>query len=155
MGYYGARPLHDIRRGAVVPFQLNDSHRGKIPMEIADNLDVRTTPTVNALVVVAHNRHVLLLVNEQLQKFILHVVGILIFIYHHVLVAFRQLVCQAGYFLEHEHRIEQQVIKVHGVGFLEALLVFPVKSCHSLLVGKFRAHHGDFRRLQNSFAVGI
>ena len=66
MRNHGARTLHDIRRRAIVAFKLYDCHRGKVTVEIADNLDVCAAPPVNTLVVVADHRHILVFVDEQL-----------------------------------------------------------------------------------------
>lgn len=95
-------------------------------MEITDDLDVGTTPAINTLVVVAHHSHIVLFIHQQLQQFILHIVGILIFIHNHILKTGSQLIRQIGQLLQHEHRIEQQVVKVHGIGFQKFLLVFRI-----------------------------
>ena len=58
MGNHGTGTLHNIRRRAIITFELDNRHRGKIAVEVADNLDVRATPAVNTLVVVTHHRHI-------------------------------------------------------------------------------------------------
>ena len=153
MRNHGARPLHDVACGAVIAFQLHNGDRRKIAMEVADNLNVRATPAVNALVVVAHHGHVPLLVDKELQEFVLNVVRVLIFIDNHVFKAVGQLFSKARHLLEHEHRIEQEVIEVHGVRFTQALLVFRIVTGAVFLVDKFGTLHGDIRRLQPGFPI--
>ena len=85
VGNHGTRTLHDIARGAVIAFELYDSHRGKIAVEVADDADVRAAPAVNTLVIVTHHRHVLVFVYQQFQQFVLHVVRVLILVHHHEL----------------------------------------------------------------------
>ena len=61
---HGTCALHDVCRGAVVAFKLYNRHRGKVTVEVADNLDVRAAPAINTLVVVAHHRHIFLFIYQ-------------------------------------------------------------------------------------------
>ena len=117
MRNHRARALHDIARRTVIAFEFYDSHGSKVAVEVADNLDVRATPAINTLVVITHHRHVLVFVYQQLQQFVLHVVRILIFVNDHVPESFGKLFGKTRHLLEHEDRIEQEVVKVHRVRF--------------------------------------
>ena len=103
---YGTRALHDVARGAVVAFEFHDGHRGEVAVEVADNLDVRATPAVNTLVVVAHHGYVLVFVYQELQQFVLHVVRILVFVDKHVAEGFHKRTSHIRNFLQHQHHIE-------------------------------------------------
>ena len=61
---HGTSALHDVCRGAVVAFKLYNRHRGKVTVEVTDNLDVRAAPAINTLVVVAHHRHIFLFIYQ-------------------------------------------------------------------------------------------
>ena len=149
MRNYGTRTLHDIARGAVITFQFYDGHRGKIAVEVADNLDVRTTPAVNALVVITHHRHILVFVDQQLQQLVLHVVRVLVFVHDNILEAVRKLFSQVRHLLQHEYGVEQQIVKVHRVRFTQALLVFGIVTRAPFFVGELGTGKRNIGSLQH------
>ena len=123
-------------------------------MEVTDNLDVCAAPAVNTLVVIAHHRYVFRIpVDEQLQKFILDVIRILIFVHNNVLETLSQLFRQIRHHLQHANRIEQQVIEVHRVRFRKLFLVSRIIACLAFFIGKFSIQSSHIRRLQDSLVV--
>ena len=96
---------------------------GEVALEVEDVPDVGAPEPVDRLVVVAHHAHVALLAGEQLQQPVLRVVGVLVLVHQdpaeRVAVALGDVVEQ----LEQVHGAEQQVVEVHRVHLVDALLV--------------------------------
>ena len=146
--------FNDVRGRAVIAFELDNRHRSKIAVEVADNLDVCATPAVNTLVVIAHHRYVFRIpVDEQLQKFILDVIRILVFVHDNVLETFSQLFRQIRDHLQHANRIEQQVVEIHRVRFRKFFLISRVIAGLTFFVSKFSVQSRHIRRLQDSLVV--
>ena len=151
---HGTRTLHDVCSRAVIAFELYNRHRSKIAVEVTDNLDVCATPAINTLVVIAHHRYVFRIpVDEQLQKFILDVIRILVFVHDNVLETFSQLFRQIRDHLQHANRIEQQVVEVHRVRFRKLFLVSGVITSLAFFISKFSIQSSHIRRLQNRLVV--
>ncbi len=115
--------LQDIGCGSVVLLQLDYLSIPEILLKFQDISDVRTSPLVDALVIVAYHAYVIMRLSQHLYESILDLVGILIFVHHYVsepALIFQQ---HSFIFLKKLHGIEKQVVKVHGIVFLQCLLV--------------------------------
>ena len=82
-GIVGDQPVgggEDVRGRAVVLFEADDLRAGEILFEAKDVGDFRAAPRIDRLVVVADAAEVPARLREQLQPFVLALVGVLIFV---------------------------------------------------------------------------
>ena len=119
----GVGGVEDGRGGAVVLLKLDQLCVGEVLGEGHDVVIVGTSPGVDALVGVAGDVDVLLLVGQPHDQLVLKVVGVLVLIDQQISEAIVVDVRHAGDFLEEPDGEEQKVVEVHGVAFLEAFFV--------------------------------
>ena len=81
---------------------------------------------VDRLVAVAHHRQVAVLGGQQLQQLVLGDVGVLELVHQHVAEALLVGGEHVRVLLEQPHRLQDQVVEVHGVGLGQPPLVEPV-----------------------------
>ena len=93
-----------------------------IALEIQDIADIRATPAVDALIVVANDHKVAAHLGEQLGDGILCAVGVLIFVHHDVAKTLAICLDDVRILLEQMIRVEQQIVEVHGIGTFEPVL---------------------------------
>ena len=119
VGDHGVGRVQDILGGAVVLFQPDDRAAPEILFKVHDVLNGGAPEFIDALVVVAHHAEIIALPRQKVDKFILGMVGILVLVHHDVpepvLVIFQHLWA----FLKQSHRIDDEIIEVHGVGILQ------------------------------------
>ena len=95
-----------------------------------------------------------MLLRQQFYKPVLHVVGILVFVYHNIaeaslIVASRLLVA-----FQQRHGLCDQVVEIHGVVAVQRRLVVSVDGAHHLCADVCRVFfHIDFRRQALFLAV--
>ena len=135
--------------GAVVLLQPDDLCALEPLLEAQNVLDGGAPEAVDALVVVAHHADVLIPARQQGGQQVLQVVGVLVLVDEHV--AELALVEAAGLLvvLQKQHRLQDQVVEVHGVGGLEAALVVRIGPGNALqtvvpgVLGHFRVAFGQ------------
>ena len=108
---------------AVVLLEPDDLGFWVLLLEAQNILDSGPPEAVDGLVVVAHHADVLILLGQQLDQHILGVVGVLILVHHDVAEFVLVVVQHVGVLLEEGHGVDDDVVEVHGVGFLEPLFV--------------------------------
>ena len=107
--------LDDVGGGAVVLLQFDDLRPGEIFFKFQDVADVRAAPLVDALVVVAHHAQVAVLLRQQIDQSVLQHVGVLVLVHHDVFKLLLILQQRLFVALKQPHRIEDEVVEVHGV----------------------------------------
>ena len=112
--------FQDFRHAAVVGFYLEGFRRRVARREAEDVLHVRAAPGIDALGIVSHDHELAVLPGQHVDEAALEVVGILVFVHQDVVEARAVQGAQVLLFLEEAHDVEQQVVKVHAVGFLLA-----------------------------------
>src|SRR6202034_509529 len=80
VGHHRAGGFENILGGAVVLFQANDRGIRKIALKVEDVADVRATPAVDGLILIAHHANIFVHLGEQAHQLILAAVGVLIFV---------------------------------------------------------------------------
>ena len=138
VGHHGVGSVEDVPGRAVVLLELDRLGRGVILLEVKDVADVGPTPGVDRLVVVAHDHEVLALGGEQLADLVLGAVGVLVLVHRDVGKAVLVALEDVGVVAQQLVGVHEQVIEVHGVGALEALLQLLVDLGRHL-VGRGRA----------------
>ena len=117
------RRLEDIVGGTVVLLQTDGLGAGEILGEALDILDFRASPPVDALIVVADDKHVALAAAQQPDPVILNGVGILELVHQHMLeplpVMGQQVRIVAPQFVD----AQQQFAEIHQPAALALLLV--------------------------------
>ena len=137
--------------GPVILLQLDDPSPLKVLFKIQDIFNIRTPPLVNALIVIPHYADILMGFRQQIDKPVLHVVGVLVFVYHDVPESL--LILRQYRFLPFKQQdgVPDQVVEVHGVVLLQDCFIGSVQLPHSPLLGvvlvqfqKFFGRHGLF-----------
>ena len=122
----------DVLGGAVVLLQAHHLGPGEVLLEMQNVLDGGPPELVDALVVVAHHAQVAAALGQQTDKPVLGVVGVLVLVHHQVAEAVLVVLQHVGAGLEQAHGVDDEVVKVHGVGIGQAALVDPVGLGHLL-----------------------
>ena len=73
--------MEDVCHRAVIPFQANQRTFPEVVTETVDVPDVRTTESVNGLVVIAHDKQRLAIPEQCLDKPVLRRIDVLIFVH--------------------------------------------------------------------------
>ena len=126
VAHHGVGGAQDMARGAVVLLQLNGLAVFKVLLKVQDVGDVGAAPTVNGLVVVAHDHEVLVLGGQQVGDLVLDVVGVLILVDANVAEALLVFVEHLGAGAQQLERAHEQVVEVHRVGSTQAALQLQV-----------------------------
>ena len=151
VGHHGVRGVEDMAGGAVVLLQAHGLGVGIVLLEVEDVLDVGATPRVNGLIVVAHDHEVAVLGGEEVRDGVLDVVGVLVLVHADVLEAVLVLCEHVRVLGKKLEGLDQQVVEVHGVGALQALVERAVDAPRQAIGGVLRALelgralHGVFR----------
>ncbi len=100
-------------------------------------MNIRTTPTVDALIIVTHNAKVATIFGEELDQGILGIVGVLIFIDMHIrktmTIAFQHV-----WMLQKEGEgANEQVVKIKRIGLFEAHFIGRIQIVHLLCLQVF------------------
>ena len=123
VGDHGVGRVQNALGGAVVLLQLDHLGLGKEAVEGENVLNGRAAEFVNALVVVAHHHQVLVAAREQHGELKLGHVGVLELVHADVAEAALIALADLGVPLEQKHGLHDQIVKIHGVGLAQELLV--------------------------------
>ena len=115
--------IDDVLRRSVVLFELEEVHVGVVALEVENVLYVGPAESVDTLCVVTHHTDVLVACGEFLHYEVLCVIGVLVLVDHNVLEALLVLEEHVGEIAEEDVHVEQQVVEVHSVAVMEALVV--------------------------------
>ena len=113
--------IHDILRTTIVLLQLEEFGTLQLTLESEDIVNIGTTETIDALRVITHGAHTVLLLTELHHDFHLHVVGILVLIDENKVEAVGVFLSNLLMVTEQLERKHQQVIEIHGIGLLATL----------------------------------
>ena len=101
---------------AIVLFQTNGPAALELVLKGENIFNCGAAETVDALVIVTDDAEIAVLVGQKRNQQILQMVGILILVYHDILKAPLPVLTAILKALQQKNGIENQVIKVHGVG---------------------------------------
>ena len=132
VGDDGIGGVQDVLSGAVVLLPAHPLGPGEVLLEMQNVLDGGPPELVDALVVVAHHAQVAAALGQQTDKPVLGVVGVLVLVHHQVAETVLVVLQHVGAGLEQAHGVDDEVVKVHGVGIGQAALVDPVGLGHLL-----------------------
>ncbi len=151
VGHHGVRGVEDMAGGAVVLLQAHGTGVGVVLLEVEDVLDVRASPGIDGLVVVAHDHEVAVLGREQVGDGVLDMVGVLVLVDADVLEAVLVLGEHVRMLGEKLEGLDEQVVEVHGVGLGQARIERAHHASGRAVGGVLRAlqlaggHHGVLR----------
>ena len=117
----------DVRGRAVILLEPDDLRAGEVLFEAKDVGDLGAAPGIDRLVVVADAAEVAARLGEQLQPFVLALVGVLIFVDEEIAEAVAIGVEHVGVRAEDDQHVEQQVAEVAGVQGLQPLLILRIE----------------------------
>jgi len=109
----------DVAGATVILLELEDAGAGEMAFELEDIGDLGTSPTVDALVVVADGANVAAVAGEEGHQFELEGVGILEFVDEEVTVAVLEQFAFGGEFAEEACGEQEEIVEVNGVEILE------------------------------------
>ena len=113
----------DVARGAVVLYKVHRLGIGVVVLEAKDVPYVGIAPRIDGLVWVPHHADIPVPARHLLRQLVLHHIGVLELIDHHVLEA-RLIPLQGVCVLPKQlYRFQQQVVEVHGIVAVQQLLV--------------------------------
>jgi hypothetical protein len=116
--------VEDRLRGAVVLLQPDHGRVREVVLEVEDVADVGPAEAVDRLVRIAHHEQVAVrLAGQQLQQAVLRVVRVLVLVDEDVAEGRAVAGADLGEELQHVHRAAEQVVEVHRVRAVQALLV--------------------------------
>jgi hypothetical protein len=117
----------DVAGAAVVLLQRDDLQLRVVQRQALQVVDGGAAPAVDALVVVAHRgeRRAALAADQRLQQLVLHGVGVLVLVDQHVAELRLPLLARLGVALQQLQRQADQVVEVHRLVGLQALLYQP------------------------------
>ena len=139
----------DSAGGAVVLLQRDDLQSRIVLRQALEVVDGGATPAVDALVVVAHGGKRRVLAHQGLEQFVLHGVGVLVFIHQQVAEAVLPLAPGLGIGAQQLERQADQVVEVHRLVGVQALLV----ALHHLGRREFQVILGHCRGLRGVQAL--
>ena len=99
----------------IILFQLDDFDLGEMFLQLEQVGNLRAAPSVNALVIVAHDAQVAVLASQRVDQVKLGGVGVLVFIHHHVMILFPACSERVGVLREKPERQQNQIIEIDGV----------------------------------------
>ena len=121
--YKAVGSAYDVLRRAVVALQLEEAGSCKLLAEAEDVVDVGTTEGVDALGIVAYHADVVVGLGQCRHDARLAVVGVLILVNKDVAEDVLIFLSQVGAAVEQAVHVDEQVVEIHGVGLLQALVV--------------------------------
>jgi len=119
LGDDAVRGIQDDLGGAVVLLEPHELGAGEIVLKREHVPHVGTAPTVDRLIVVAHDAEIPVSLGQLLHKQILSGVRVLELVHEHVLEPVLPIREPLRMFAEQRQGMQQQVIEVHRVGLLE------------------------------------
>ena len=73
-------------RGAIILLELDDFDLGKMLFQVEQVGDFRAAPAVNALVIIADDAEIAMLLGQRVDEIELRGVGVLVFVHHHIAI---------------------------------------------------------------------
>ena len=136
----------DVARRAIVALEPNNFRAGKVLFEAENVVDLRSTPAVNRLIIVADAADVLRTLREQPQPQILCDVRVLVLVDQHVAEAL--LIARKHFRVAPEDPkiLEQQIAEIGGVERLEPMLIRGVERLASPVGETHGLTRRDIRR---------
>ena len=128
------RDREDVRGGAVVLLHQEDLGVGVVALEVQEVLDRGPAPRVDALVGVAHDADVPVLLREQVDQLVLRAVRVLVLVHEDVAEPLLVVLEDRGVVAEQPDGLGDQVVEVERPGGELALLVLHVHVRDRLLV---------------------
>ena len=125
--------VEDCLRRTIVLLELHHGGRGVILLKIQDVPNVRPTPAVDRLIVVANHAQVVVLAGQQPYQQVLRVIRVLVFVYRDVVVTRADLPASIVVLLKMHDRLHDQVVEVQGVALAQLALVAIVDTPDELL----------------------
>ena len=122
-------------RRTIILLQADNLCFGKIFLELQNVADVRASPGINRLVLVADGADVVVRPGKHPHELILRTIGVLILIHQHVLKAAVVVFADRGHCFQQTYGFEQQVVEIQGVGLEQLLAVLLVNLRHALGLG--------------------
>ena len=123
VGDDAVRRVDDVLGGAVVLFQADEFVVGVVVLEVEDVLDVGATEGVDALGVVTYHAEVFEQSGDTLHDEVLGVVGVLVLVDEDELEVVLVFVKHVGVVTEQDVGEIEDVVEVHGVGAVQAVIV--------------------------------
>ena len=111
--------VDDVFGGTVVLFQLEQLEVGVIFFEVEDILDAGAAESIDALGIVAHYADILVVGGQPLDDQVLAVIGVLVFIHKDILEFPLVFDHHLRELLQQDVHVDEQVVEVHGVRFLQ------------------------------------
>ena len=74
----------NARAGAIILLKLNHFQIGVVLLQQTQVFHVRTTPSINALVIIPHGGELAIVADEQLHQCVLTLIGVLAFVYQQI-----------------------------------------------------------------------
>ena len=123
MGDQLIRRAENALRAAVVLFEPDDFHRGKVPFELEDVANRRTAPAVNRLVGIARHGQIRVVDGQSADDGVLRQIRVLVLVDQDVSKAFVQRSPQLVVFPQQRGDMHQQVVEIHRIGGEQPLLI--------------------------------
>ena len=112
---YSIRRLQDGIGGAIILFELDDFDFSEVLFEVEQVRDFGAAPAVNALIVIANDAKIPVLLREQINQVELRGIRVLVFVHHDIAILMTAGAEHFGVFLKQFEREQQQVIEIHCV----------------------------------------
>ena len=155
MLYKHVRRRQYVLRRAVILFELINFATRKIVGKIEDVFEIRTAPTVYALVFVSHRKHVAVFRAHEPYQIVLNCVGVLEFVHVNIFEPVLAVFERVGIFTQKSISYKQKVVVVESVVCSQFLLIFGVYNAYLVytvvIVVKFFVFVGRESRV---FGVG-
>ena len=116
--------------GTIVALQFKKTSFWISLAKVQDIVNVGSSETVNALGIIANDTNTLSLVGKELNYLMLSEIGVLILIDENKMETLLPMSCNLRIMLEDKPSVEQQIIKIHSVSLLQALLIAVVNLWH-------------------------
>ena len=127
--YQRVSRIHDILRRAVVTLQFEHLRRGIYLPEIENITDVRPSERVDTLRIIAHHTDIILWFGEAFHEQELDIVRILVLIHQNILELLLVFLPHLGTAIQQPERVDQQIVKIHGIGCFQTCLVQLIDRC--------------------------
>ena len=133
--------IHNVLGGSVILLKFERFYVWVIAFIVEDVLDIGATKGINTLRVIAHHANVLMHCGQLARDHVLHMVGILILVYHDVFELMLPFVTNIHVVVEQFVGVEQNVVEIHGSGFKATVGIFHVNFRKLCPVGGFVLVH--------------
>src|SRR6185437_10551221 len=101
--------------GTVILLELDDFDLGKMFFHVKQVGNFRAAPAVNALVIVADDTEIAMLLRQGMDELELRGVGVLVFVHHYVLIFGAAGFQRVGMFLEQAQCEQDEIVEIDGI----------------------------------------